>query len=195
MEQLQSLAGDPNSDIEELLNKALFVSRKLKIKKFRKWCELELEGYGDTKLPEYRKIKGQLKAFDPHHGLRTFMIQDELNEAATSLKIRHSIGDIKNLLMQKGDTFQYLIDNQAKNALMSLQDGFAKFEPRIIFYRTQLMSICTKVRNIIYRWSLQLEEDGILGEGLKFTKKEKEVAMSVNHFNIQKYMTKNKPLK
>jgi hypothetical protein len=30
-----------------------------------------------------------------------------------------------------------------------------------------------------------LEEDGILGKGLKFTDKEKEVAMSVNHYNIQ----------
>ena len=51
VEQLQELALDPNSDIEGLLNKALFVSRKLKIKDFRKWCELELEGYGKEELP------------------------------------------------------------------------------------------------------------------------------------------------
>lgn len=186
MEQLQTLAGDPSSDIEELLNKALFVSRKLKIKKFRKWCELELEGYGaKNKIPKYRQIKGQLKALNPQRGLIPFIIPDDLNEVVTSLSIKQSVGDIRNLLMQKGDSFQYLINNQAKNALMNLQDGFTKLEPRIMVYRPQLMSICTKVRNIIYNWSLQLEEDGILGEGLKFTKKEKEVAMSVNHFNIK----------
>lgn len=186
MFQLRSLAGDPNSDIEELLNKALLVSRKLKIKKFRKWCELELEGYGDKKLPKYRNIKGQLKAFNPQRGLIPFIIPDELNEIVTSLSIRQSVGDIRNLLMQEGNSFQYLINNQAKNALMNLQDRFVQLEPRIMVYRPQLMSICTRVRNIIYNWCLQLEEDGILGKGFKFTKKEKEVAMSVTNFNIKK---------
>lgn len=185
MLQLQGLASDPNSDIEELLNKALLVSRKLKIKEFRKWCELELEGYGDKTLPEYRKLRGQLKAFNPYRGLIPFMIPDDLNEAITTLRIRQSIGDIRVLLMQKGDSFQYLINNEAKNALMSLQEGFVKLEPRLMLYRPQLMSICTKVRSIIYNWSLELEEDGILGEGLKFNEKEKEKAMSVTHFNIK----------
>ncbi|MDH1004438.1 hypothetical protein [Acinetobacter junii] len=183
--QLQGLASDPNSDIEELLNKALLVSRKLKIKEFRKWCELELEGYGDKTLPEYRKLRGQLKAFNPYSGLIPFMIPDDLNEVITTLRIKQSIGDIRVLLMQKGDSFQYLINNEAKNALMSLQEGFVKLEPRLMLYRPQLMSICTKVRSIVYNWSLKLEEDGILGEGLKFNEKEKEKAMSVTHFNIK----------
>ncbi|MDP7903022.1 hypothetical protein QWI44_20460, partial [Acinetobacter pittii] len=64
--QLQELAVDPNSNIEELLNKALLVARKLKIKKFRKWCENELEGYDKENIPDYRVIKGQLKVFNPY---------------------------------------------------------------------------------------------------------------------------------
>lgn len=182
--QLQSLASEPNSDIEELLNKSLLVARKLKIKEFRKWCELELEGYGKNTLPEYRQLRGQLKVFNPYHGLQTFIIPDELDEVVTSIAINLSVGEINNLLKQDGDSFENIISNQAKRQLMSLQGGY-DLEPRVIFKRSQLLGITSKLRNIILNWSLQLEEDGILGKGLKFSEKEKEAAMSVNHFNIQ----------
>lgn len=182
--QLQSLASDPNSNIEELLNKSLLVARKLKIKEFRKWCELELEGYEKNTLPEYRKFRGQLKVFNPYHGFQTFIIPDDLDEVVTSISINLSVGEINNLLKQDGDSFENVISNQAKRQLMSLQGGY-DLEPRVIFKRSQLLGITSKLRNIILNWSLQLEEDGILGKGLKFSDKEKEAAMSVNHFNIQ----------
>lgn len=182
--QLQALASDPNSDIEELLNKALLVSRKLKIKEFRQWCELELEGYGKNEIPKYRKFRGQLKVFNPYHGLQTFIIPDDLDEVVTSISINLSVGEINNLLKQDGDSFENVISNQAKQQLMSLQGGY-ELEPRVMFKRSQLLGIPSKLRNIILNWSLQLEEDGILGEGFKFSKEEKEAAMSVNHFNIQ----------
>ena len=181
---LQSLASDPNSNIEELLNKSLLVARKLKIKEFRKWCELELEGYEKNTLPEYRKFRGQLKVFNPYHGFQTFIIPDDLDEVVTSISINLSVGEINNLLKQDGDSFENVISNQAKRQLMSLQGGY-DLEPRVIFKRSQLLGITSKLRNIILNWSLQLEEDGILGKGLKFSDKEKEAAMSVNHFNIQ----------
>ena len=182
--QLQSLASDSNSNIEELLNKSLLVARKLKIKEFRKWCELELEGYEKNTLPEYRKFRGQLKVFNPYHGFQTFIIPDDLDEVVTSISINLSVGEINNLLKQDGDSFENVISNQAKRQLMSLQGGY-DLEPRVIFKRSQLLGITSKLRNIILNWSLQLEEDGILGKGLKFSDKEKEAAMSVNHFNIQ----------
>ncbi|MDG3555650.1 hypothetical protein P7L54_06755 [Acinetobacter bereziniae] len=183
--QLQELALNPESNVEELLNKALLVARKLKIKKFRKWCELELEGYNDEDLPQYRIFRGQLKVFNPYHGLQPFIIPSEFDEIVTTIKMDLSIGEINNLLKQNSETFEYVISNEAKLHLMSLQDSIAQLEPRVIFKRSQLLGVPSKLRNIILNWSLQLEEDGILGKGLKFTEKEKEAAMSVNHFNIQ----------
>jgi len=183
--QLQELAVDPESNIEELLNKALLVARKLKIKKFRKWCEHELDGYDGDELPEYRLFKGQLMVFNPYYGLQPFMIPHDLDEVVTAIKLGLSVGEINNLLKQNSEIFEYVINNDAKLLLISLQDSFTQLEPRVIFKRSQLLGISTKLRNIILNWSLQLEEDGILGEGLKFTEREKEAAMSVNHFNIQ----------
>ncbi|EPL7762815.1 hypothetical protein [Acinetobacter baumannii] len=183
--QLQELAVDPNSNIEELLDKALLVARKLKIKKFRKWCENELEGYDKENIPDYRVIKGQLKVFNPYHGLQPFIIPDTLDRLVTTIKIKQSVGEINNLLSQEGNSFENVISNEAKSKLMSMQKGFTQLEPRVIFERSQLLSISSKLRNIILNWSLQLEEDGILGEGMKFSEKEKKAAMSVNNFNIQ----------
>lgn len=183
--QLQELATDPNSNIEELLNKALLVARKLKIKEFRKWCEKELAGYDNEEIPEYRKFRGQLKVFNPYHGLQPFIIPDELDEVVTAIKLALSVGEINSLLQQESETFENVISNEVKFKLMSLQTSYAQLEPRVVFKRSQLLGIPSKLRNIILNWSLQLEEDGILGKGLKFTDKEKEVAMSVNHYNIQ----------
>lgn len=90
--KLQSLASDPTSDVEELLNKALIVSRKLKIKKFRKWCDAELEGYIDQALPDYRKFKGELKVWNPFHGLQPFIIPDDMDELVTSIELNISVG-------------------------------------------------------------------------------------------------------
>lgn len=183
--QLRDLALDPNSDIEELLNKALFVSRKLKIKKFRKWCELELEGYGTEDLPNYRKFQGELKAVNRIYGHIPFMIPPELDEIVTLIEIHQGVGEINNLLKQEGGIFINIITPEMRQILLNMQrDQISQLEPRVVFARTQLMGVLTKIRAIILNWSLQLEEDGILGEGLKFSKEEKRTAMSVNHFNI-----------
>ena len=52
--------------------------------------------------------------------------------------------------------------------------------------RGSLVRILDAVRNIILNWSLKLEEDGILGEGLSFSDVEKAVAIgstqNVNNF-------------
>lgn len=183
--QLQELATDPNSNIEELLNKALLVARKLKIKKFRKWCENELQGYEREDVPDYRIIKGQLKVFNPYRGLQPFIIPDSLDRLVTTIKITESVGEINNLLNQEGNSFESVISNKVKSQLMSMQQGYTQLEPRVMFERSQLLGVPSKLRHIILNWSLQLEDDGILGEGMKFSEKEKKAAMSVNNFNIQ----------
>lgn len=183
--QLQILASDPKSDIEELLNKALLVASKLKVKKFKKWCQMELDGYSNDNLPDYREFKGQLKVFNPFHGLQEFIIPDELNDIITNVRLKESVGQIQNLLKQGHSSYIKPLSNSQKRGLMGMQDDFLQLEPRVIIYESQLLAILTKVRSEILKWSIELEEQGILGKGFKFTEKEKEVAMSVNNYHIQ----------
>lgn len=48
-------------------------------------------------------------------------------------------------------------------------------------------SVVQAVRNAVLEWSLKLEEDGIVGEGLSFSKEEKQLAAS-HHYNIGNYI-------
>ena len=47
--------------------------------------------------------------------------------------------------------------------------------------RSAVVGIIDAVRNMVLDWCLQLEEDGILGEGLVFTAKEKAAAAQSNY--------------
>lgn len=60
------------------------------------------------------------------------------------------------------------------------------FELTHFVNHASIAGIVDGVRNTILNWSLELEEQGILGEGLKFTKQEQEAAtrtvQNVNNF-------------
>lgn len=67
--ELQKQAIDTKSDVVSLLRKAYLVARKLDIKDFSEWINNELNGYTDyDKIPDYREIRGQVKAWNPYHG-------------------------------------------------------------------------------------------------------------------------------
>lgn len=146
---------------------------------------MELDGYSKDNLPDYRKFKGQLKVFNPYHGLHEFIIPDELNDIVTNIMLKESVGQIQNLLKQGKNSYIKKLSNSQKRSLMKMQGDFLQLEPRVIIYESQLLAILTKVRSEILKWSIDLEEQGILGKGFKFTEKEKEVAMSVNNYHIQ----------
>ena len=59
-------------------------------------------------------------------------------------------------------------------------------QPTLVVPNTRLIGILNKVRNAILNWSLALEQEGILGAGLSFTPREREVAASsspnINNF-------------
>lgn len=46
---------------------------------------------------------------------------------------------------------------------------------------SELHGLLGAIKKIILEWSLKLESDGIIGEGLSFSKEEKEKAQSVNY--------------
>ena len=66
---LELQAGALNSSVSvlDLLRKALVVAKKLGVEDFQKWIELELDGYKQIPIPEYRLIRGQLRGWNPYH--------------------------------------------------------------------------------------------------------------------------------
>lgn len=66
--ELQQQSIESNSDVLALLRKALLVARKLDLMDFKEWINSELNGYENAKkIPIYRKLHGELKAYNPIH--------------------------------------------------------------------------------------------------------------------------------
>ena len=64
-------------DIVQILRRAHVIAVKLGLKEFDQWISYELNGYPDQNTcPDYRKIRGTLKAFNPYHGWIPAVITD-----------------------------------------------------------------------------------------------------------------------
>jgi hypothetical protein len=177
--ELQRDALDRNVSITELLRKALVVARKLKIIDFEQWVSQELNGYGDnSEVPKYRMITGQVKAWNPYHGWQPVVINNPDMESTLSQRAcGQTIAEIESLIKNKAESDPFQMPFSAE-ILNMLRKGI-KFNTEItlITSHTSLVRILDAVRTIILNWSMKLEEDGILGEGMSFTDHEKsEVA-------------------
>src|SRR6266478_4649556 len=61
------------------------------------------------------------------------------------------------------------------------------FVPAVQISSSQFHRILDAVRNTILEWSLKLEKDKILGEGMTFSKSEKEVA-AASVYNVENFI-------
>jgi uncharacterized protein YdbL (DUF1318 family) len=174
--ELQRDALDNNVTAGNLLKKALVISRKLKIDSYREWINNELNGYSDISLiPEYRTVHGQVEAFNPYNGWIPFFFEDE--ESANIFKIRKVHDPIENLdelSKYKDGCLQMTFPAEMEKYLISQQTYPMKV--RFSVAPNVLMCIVSTVRNKILNWSLELEEQGITGEGMSFSQEEKELA-------------------
>jgi len=175
---LQNEAMDSNIKISDLLRKAYVVARKLKISEFEDWINLELNGYDHKdEIPRYRVVMGNLKYFNPHYGYSNFFIDDpKISNIITQRKIDTPIAELEDLY-KKSEGILYL--NVAQEMLLLKKKGYIQTDvlpDKLEVSVGQLQRTFDSVRNIILKWSLKLEEDGILGENLNFTSEEKKIA-------------------
>jgi len=57
--------------------------------------------------------------------------------------------------------------------------------PRLIVQQADFVAILDAVRNTVLDWTLKLESDGVLGEGMTFSSQEKKTVMkNVTNYNI-----------
>lgn len=174
--ELQQDALNPSVSALNLLRKALVVATKLNIEEFQQWIELELNGYKGDPIPEYRKMKGQLRAWNPFHGWQQISTDDqnllEIYETVCNCSIGQSISELVAL-----------VENVENELNMQLQPRVESFLARsvgtsvkICISSASVKRIMESARDVILRWALILEKDGILGEGMTFSQEEKQIA-------------------
>ncbi|MCQ6305033.1 hypothetical protein [Bacillus cereus] len=157
-------------------SKSNVVARKLKLEEFGNWVNEELNGYQSyEKTPEYRNVCGQLKARDLYGGgLIPVLINDpKYADIITNRKLVQPISEIESYVGKKGNILVTFPVGQRE--ILSKAIG-TETEYFLEVSKNQIGSIVDNVRNIVLEWSLKLEEEGILGEGMSFSKEEKEKA-------------------
>ncbi|MDT2806615.1 hypothetical protein K5X77_08970 [Vagococcus lutrae] len=181
---LQQEALSKDSDVLNLLRKAYIVARKLKLNEFEEWVNNELNGYQETdKIPDYRKVRGEVKAWNPYLGWIPMIIQN--NEIANQLSehlASDSIPNLKNVYESLNGNHATLQFDAGMNNLLSKSSG-VNTKYALMISANQIYNIMERVRNIVLDWSITLEENDILGEGLQFTEKEKDIAVSSSTIN------------
>lgn len=179
--QLQAECLDSHVSILEVLRKALVVARKLSLSEAQVWIEKELNGYksGDE-APPYRLLTGQIRSWNPYHGWIPMVFEDHREaEYMSKCFVGQPIGELEDLLNHGTGTLHFPFDPRTEANLMRGMD--VPLQTTRHLSRSSVSGIIDAVRNMILEWCLQLEKDGILGEGLAFSAKEKEAAAQSNY--------------
>jgi hypothetical protein len=177
VEELQREAMSSTSNISDMLRKSLVVAKKLKIKDFENWVNQELNGYKVTNnaLPEYREIIGNLQWFNPVRGWCPAIIPDEeILDMVRKIKTSQPITELEDLVNSDHEYLAVQLPQGQQNLLAQLFNEPTQFQ--LSFGKSQAQRMIDTVRNIVLEWALKLEEDGIMGEGLSFSKEEKQEA-------------------
>lgn len=181
VEQLQHDALDRDVPVSDLLRKAKVVAVKLSLDEAVEWIELELAGYRDRdRIPDYRELRGQPKAFNPVRGWVPIMFtgDDELQGVISECKLHDSISELEYLA--KGEGPLNIPFGSSHTAVLAKAFEIEPTPMALYFGRDRVVGVLDAVRNRVLDWAMELEKAGILGDGLSFSPKEKAAANNPN---------------
>lgn len=181
---LQNEITDPNCDIINVLRKAHLIAAKLKLTEFDAWIQGELGGYSyreTDSIPEYRKVKGVLKALNPYQGwIPAQCADDELEKAICERKLWQSIAELKELYNQsKSGVILFQFPAGQAEFIAKMFDTPVPMQFALHISTHYIKSIEEQIKNCLLEWTIRLEAEGIVGEGLLFSDSEKKRAQSI----------------
>ncbi len=150
------------------------VATKLRLSDAKVWIDYELGGYAKDAAPKYRELNCELVAYTSR-GYIPVVFQDP--QMAADLKkviLCDPVAHLEELANSSGGTVYIPFHEALEKELMEYFDE--QLRPLRKVGPQQLKSVLQAIRDGVLRWSLQLEQDGILGDGLMFTEDERERA-------------------
>ncbi len=176
--ELQAMATDSSNDVIDLLRKALLVSSKLEIEDFAKWVHSELDGYEVSEIvPAYRVIRTDLKVWNPYNGYIPLHLNSDLENKLCNIHLRAPISQVVTSIRKEDGYPTIPFAPEQREYLLDIQESPA-MEPVRRVSITCMKAIEDAIRNTILDWSLKLEKQGVLGDGMSFTHEEKQKAKS-----------------
>lgn len=146
---------EENTPVSQLLREAkdiLFESDQV----IPTWITSELEGYGKSqKVPSYRQIRGEMKAWNPYYGWVPVVHKNsEIEETLCVRGSSQSIREIEELLGNKSATYEMPYPASVANQILA--DDF-KTKVSLFISNTSLMRILEAVRNKLHDWALEIK--------------------------------------
>lgn len=180
--ELQEMAMDNSIDLTACLRRALAISSKLGLEPFKRWISLELEGYGKTKikeLPNYRVIGSSLVARNPYTGLIPFIIDDsKMMKELTTIYVTEPVHSLIHVLKNAKGTLEFPVTHDVQTWLMKMQDWPAMEVTRKVSPNS-VGAILDRVRTQLLNFSLELENSGVIGDGIHFSDAERKKASAM----------------
>jgi len=184
--ELQEMARSDRTSVMELLRYAKTVASKLRLDDFEAWITHEKDGYPDPReVPRYRQIPTQLMAKEGG-GYSPVPWRDQIYAKYFSeTPLAHPINEIQRLIEKVKDS--RLDGSLIPEEWAMLEADFPGIRRYNLVRRMSTASIAAildAVRDRIHDWTLELEKQGVLGEGMTFTKEEQQIASSVTINNF-----------
>lgn len=184
--QLQSEALDPDILVSTLLRKVKVAAVKLGLSDTLEWVEAELNGYR-VAPPSYREARGEPHAWDPVVERWLPIIFHDVDTANIIAKVTltEPVGNYERLLVTEGK----IVGMPMSAEMLSILNGMGDFRivrGAIHLSRGTFSQVLDHVRNLILEWSLDLERNGVAGDGLSFSATERAIA-SAAHIHIGEF--------
>lgn len=180
---LQQEVLKPDCDILNALRKAHLIASKLKLKEFDVWIMHELNGYAGVdqdNIPAYRKVTGLLKAQNPYYGWVPVIFQDsELEKTVCTRILSNSISEILELYKTSEGSILISYPGETARLIDKMCSSLVPTNYTLNVSAHLLKAIIDQVQNCLLEWTLRLENEGILGEGMRFSQKEATMAQNV----------------
>lgn len=174
IEELQSDCIHSDANVEEILTKSFLVAKKLNLEEFEKWINFELEGYEIDNIPEYRTIKGKLKAETGMSETYISMQNSEEQKKFENRRYEAPISKIEYLYNHNNNNLKLYFNAETTNYIQLVISR--PVVPFLSFDSSELKKILSLIKKTILNWILKLESDGIHGEGISFSDDEKKIA-------------------
>ncbi|VVN45569.1 hypothetical protein [Pseudomonas fluorescens] len=183
VEELQADALNESVHIMALMRKAKAVSVKLNAPTISTWIDNELEGYrSNDDIPNYRHVRGTLVCYNYMNGHIPLSIDDaHILETVTTRKISQPLG---KLCEHATNNDRIVLAFPPKMAELLLSGMRYRMDPGLQIEPSTLKNIIYGVRDKVLQFALELETQGIHGEGMGFSKEEKAAAATITYNTI-----------
>lgn len=173
-----------NCDILTILRKAHLIASKLNLEEFDLWIQHELNGYSECtreQIPDYRIVKGVLKAHNPYNGWIPAQFADnETERMICEQKLHFSIAELQNLYEQSDTGYViYQFNAELTDIIASIFKSPFPMQYALHISSHLLISIVEKVKNYLLEWTINLESNGVIGENMIFNDNEKDKAKNM----------------